>query len=147
MPLFSFFIFSPQGECIYSKEYPQITATVPQTSTSSWKLLIGLLMNLKFLTSEINPRASTFPHTSLHCYSTKEYKIHCYETLPGVRFVVCTDSTTKDLRGDLMYIYSNLYVEYVMKNPFYTPGEYIRCIKFEELLDEKLRSLPCFSRP
>ncbi|CAK9185082.1 unnamed protein product, partial [Ilex paraguariensis] len=46
--------------------------------------------------------------------------------------ILVTHPRTGDLREALMYIY-NLYVEYVMKNPLYTPGTPIRqVISFQD---------------
>jgi len=47
-------------------------------------------------------------------------EIHC-----GLQIVLNSDATAGDLRDNLSYIYG-LYVEYVMKNPLYTPGEPFR---------------------
>lgn len=43
-----------------------------------------------------------------------------------LQIVLNTDASAGDLRDNLSYIYG-LYVEYVMKNPLYTPGEPFRC--------------------
>ena len=47
-------------------------------------------------------------------------KMHC-----GLQIVLNGDATAGDLRDNLSYIYG-LYVEYVMKNPLYTPGKPFR---------------------
>ena len=44
----------------------------------------------------------------------------------AAQIVLNTDANAGDLRDNLSYIYG-LYVEYVMKNPLYTPGEPFRC--------------------
>ena len=44
----------------------------------------------------------------------------------ALQIVLNTDANAGDLRDNLSYIYG-LYVEYVMKNPLYTPGEPFRC--------------------
>lgn len=40
-----------------------------------------------------------------------------------VQLILITDPRMGDLRDALKYIYSNIYVEYVVKNPLYTPGQ------------------------
>ncbi len=40
-----------------------------------------------------------------------------------VQLILITDPRMGDLREALKYIYSNIYVEYVVKNPLYTPGQ------------------------
>lgn len=40
-----------------------------------------------------------------------------------VQLILITDPRMGDLREALRFIYNNIYVEYVVKNPLYTPGE------------------------
>ena len=47
---------------------------------------------------------------------------HCYL----LQIVFNTDQSVGNLADCLAYIYSNLYVEYVMKNPLYEPGQPFR---------------------
>ncbi|KAB5516873.1 hypothetical protein DKX38_027521 [Salix brachista] len=57
-----------------------------------------------------------------------------------VQIILITHPKTGDLRESLKYIY-NLYVEYVVKNPIYTPGAPIRCELFNTSLDQYVRSI------
>jgi hypothetical protein len=50
-------------------------------------------------------------------YRTKEYKLHYYETLTRLKFVMITDTKTNNLQLFLHQIWATLYVEYVVKNP------------------------------
>lgn len=43
-----------------------------------------------------------------------------------LQIVFNTDQNVGNLQDHLAYIYSNLYVEYVMKNPLYEPGQPFR---------------------
>ncbi|GFQ08434.1 trafficking protein particle complex subunit 1 [Phtheirospermum japonicum] len=47
------------------------------------------------------------------------------ESPSGIKLILVTHPRTSDLRDSLKYIY-NLYVEYVVKNPLYSPGSPIR---------------------
>ena len=50
-----------------------------------------------------------------------------YLTHSGLlQIVFNTDQNVGNLQDHLAYIYSNLYVEYVMKNPLYEPGQPFR---------------------
>ena len=45
-------------------------------------------------------------------YRTGQYKLHYYETLTSVKFVMLTDTQTLNMRSVLHQIYVNLYVEF-----------------------------------
>ena len=60
---------------------------------------------------------------SFICYRTGHYKLHYYETLTQLKFVMLTDIRTENMKASLHQIYVNLYVEYVVKNPI-SPAEH-----------------------
>ncbi|KAB2596739.1 trafficking protein particle complex subunit 1-like [Pyrus ussuriensis x Pyrus communis] len=62
---------------------------------------------------------------SFHSFRTNTYKLTFMESPSGIKIILVTHPRTSDLRESLKYIY-NLYVEYVVKNPLYTPGTPIR---------------------
>lgn len=41
----------------------------------------------------------------------------------GIKIILNTSPDRSDCRDVLQYIYDGLYVEYVLKNPLYTPGQ------------------------
>jgi hypothetical protein len=59
--------------------------------------------------------------TAFYGYSTPFYKLHILETLSGLKFVMLTDLTHTIKVQTLIWIYSQLFAEYVVKNPFYEP--------------------------
>ncbi|KAL8548813.1 hypothetical protein ACS0TY_007904 [Phlomoides rotata] len=62
---------------------------------------------------------------SFHSFKTNTYKLSFMESPSGIKLILVTHPRTGDLRDSLKYIY-NLYVEYVVKNPLYSPGSHIR---------------------
>jgi hypothetical protein len=58
-----------------------------------------------------------------------------------VQLILITDPRMGDLRDALKYIYSNIYVEYVVKNPLYTPGQPFKCELFNATLDQYVKTL------
>lgn len=42
--------------------------------------------------------------------------------------VLNTDENSRDCRDVLQTIYANIFVEYVAKNPLYTPGQPFKCV-------------------
>lgn len=64
-----------------------------------------------------------------HSYATDNYALHYLESPSGLRLALNTSPDAGDLREVLAYIYESLYIEYVVKNPLYTPGQPFRCAR------------------
>lgn len=58
-------------------------------------------------------------------YDNNAYRYMILAQFHHVQIILVTHPRTGDLRDSLKYIY-NLYVEYVVKNPLYTPGSAIK---------------------
>ncbi|WMV20624.1 hypothetical protein MTR67_014009 [Solanum verrucosum] len=95
------------------------------------KLMFGLLFSLKSLTAKMDPTSAEKGNLgvpqlpgqgcSFHSFRTNTYKLSFMESPSGIKIILVTHPRTGDLRESLKYIY-NLYVEYVVKNPLYSPG-------------------------
>ena len=57
------------------------------------------------------------------------------------QLVLNTDPAVGDLREALQHIYSAIYVEYVVKNPLYKPGEKFESELFTKHLNNFVRTL------
>jgi len=64
---------------------------------------------------------------------TDTFKLHCNQTLTGVKFIVVTDRNQQGVDQLLDKIYE-LYADYALKNPFYSLEMPIRADLFEEHL-------------
>lgn len=120
-----------------------------------------------------------FITAGLHSIRTGASTLHNYETLSGLRFAMYTTNDVGDtgsssrrssaaaadsnasVRNALQHIYTELWVESVIKSPLYRPGEMstvgqsssgsgggdtfdIRSTNFEKKLDAFLQSMPWF---
>lgn len=116
----------------------------------------------------------THTRAGLHSIRTGAGTLHNFETLSGLRFAMYTTndvpntaSSSADRRSDigsvsvrdaLRYVYTDLWVESVIKSPLYRPGEMsesesgagasngfdIGSTQFEKRLDAYLQSMPWF---
>lgn len=77
-------------------------------------------------------------------YRTNVYKLHYFETASGLKFVLTTDANVGNMRDVLQRIYSQLYVEYVAKNPLARLEDKIESELFVKNLDKFVRALPVF---
>ncbi|XP_054880749.1 trafficking protein particle complex subunit 1 isoform X2 [Poeciliopsis prolifica] len=78
-------------------------------------------------------------------FQTSKYRLHYYETASGLKFVMNTDLSVSNARDTLQHIYSNLYVDLVVKNPLVPSGQPLDSDLFGTRLDSFIRSLPYYS--
>lgn len=52
-------------------------------------------------------------------FRTSTYRLHYYESLTGIKFILMTDASSGSMRDTLRYVYSNIYVDKAVKNPIF----------------------------
>jgi len=67
------------------------------------------------------------------------FRLHCFQTLTGVKFMAVVDASHPGIEALLRRIYE-LYSDYALKNPFYSLEMPIRCELFETNLKNLLES-------
>lgn len=77
-------------------------------------------------------------------YTTSTYKLHFFESGTGLKFVITSDPKTPSLANELRQIYSDLYVQYISKNPLYELGTPITSSFFLHSVDTFVKGLKCF---
>jgi hypothetical protein len=68
------------------------------------------------------------------------FKLHCFQTLTGIKFLLITDPSHSQADQHLRKIYE-IYADYVMKNPFHTPEMPVRCDLFDQRLEKLIQSV------
>lgn len=127
--LYTFSIFNRQGVPLFYKEWSRPSPA--KDMREEHKLMFGFLFSLKQLVGKMSPRKGG----GFYACSTSAYKLHYFETASGLRFVLTTDLSATDMRETLRYIYAQIFVECLTKNPLYTPGEPISCPLFIDNLE------------
>jgi hypothetical protein len=82
-----------------------------------------------------NPGASV---SGLEYLETDKFRLTCFQTLTGTKFLLFTDPVTGNVETIINKIYE-LYADYVMKNPFYQLEMPVRCESFDRHLGAWLR--------
>lgn len=80
------------------------------------------------------------PPTGLEVLETENFRMQCFNTLTGTKFLIFTDTTQVNVDVTLRRIYE-LYGDYVMKNPFYQLEMPIRCEIFDRKLSSYIREI------
>jgi hypothetical protein len=91
------------------------------------------------ITSKISP----VPNSSgLEVLESDLFKLFCILSPTGTKFLLLTAPTTSQLTADSLFkkIY-DVYADYVMKNPFYTPEMPIRAELFDVALAKVVRAV------
>ena len=85
----------------------------------------------------ISCKLSPTEHSSgIEMLQTNSFKLHCFQTITGVKFFAMTDTRVNNMDGFLKRLYE-LYADYALKNPFYSLEMPIRC----DLFDTNLQKL------
>ncbi|KAF7175623.1 hypothetical protein CNMCM7691_009188 [Aspergillus felis] len=96
-------------------------------------------------TSTPTPAASAYslpnpgvPVTGLESLETEKFRLTCFQTLTGTKFLLFTDPLMANIDAVMKRIYE-LYSDYVMKNPFYQLEMPVRCEAFDRHIGGWLR--------
>mmetsp|Transcript_23726 Transcript_23726/g.66524 ORF Transcript_23726/g.66524 Transcript_23726/m.66524 type:complete len:139 (+) Transcript_23726:154-570(+) len=134
MLVFNLYVFNKKGECLYYEQWNR--ENVPSNLVEEQKLMYGLLFSLKSFASKTSP----VENDRLLYLRTSAYKMHFFESLSGVKFILLTDPGAGNLGSSLEEIF-RIYVEYCSKNPLYEIGTPINCDLFAKNLQTVITKL------
>eukprot|EP01135_Chromosphaera_perkinsii_P008311 Nk52_evm1s1260 gene=Nk52_evmTU1s1260 len=165
--IFNIYVYNTKGDCVYYREWYRYPNSVLKMSQEEhFKLVYGMLFSLKSFVRRITPArgdGTRLPvqNEEFYYYTTSAYKFNLYETVSGLKFILCTDPSVGDVREVLHQLYRDVYVDCVALNVLATPPTGIpaeggdeqeespyRNVIYSELftrrLDVFIRSLPFF---
>lgn len=149
MKLFNFYVFNRSGDCLYYREWSRPQNTLHDDLDEERKLVFGMLFSLKDLSGKLSPLNAApggQPGDAVNCQlqavKTKAFTMHHYESTTGLMLVLNADPETASQYQRLEYIYKNIWIEYIARNPVYaaTRNEQIQSIVFDTKLEEYLFS-------
>ncbi|CAG8044926.1 unnamed protein product [Penicillium nalgiovense] len=161
--VFSLIIINKAGGLIYQREFQ---SGLRNLSTNDYLVLAGTFHGVHAITRSITPKipisqpapspatsstgitataASGYsypnpgvPVSGLDYLETDKFRMTCFQTLTGTKFLLFTDPLTGSVDTIIQKIYE-LYADYVMKNPFYQIEMPVRCEAFDRHLGAWLR--------
>jgi len=102
----------------------------PTITTNEKIVLASIFYPLFALAVQLSPEKGS---SGIKEIETDTFKLHCHQTLTGVKFVVVADRTQAGVDQLLDKIYE-LYADFALKNPFYSLEMPIRADLFDEQL-------------
>ncbi|XP_017131026.1 trafficking protein particle complex subunit 1 [Drosophila elegans] len=140
MTIFNLYIFDKFGTLLHYAEWNR-TKKSGITREEEAKLTYGMLFSIKSFVSKISPHD---PREGFLYYKTNRYALHYLETPSGLKFVLNTDTTAINVKELLQAMYAKVWVEYVVRDPLWTPGTVVTSELFQSKLDEFVRQSPIF---
>ncbi|KAJ8895754.1 hypothetical protein PR048_001092 [Dryococelus australis] len=105
----------------------------PRMTTNEKIFLASMFYPLFAIASQLSPEPRS---SGIEVLEADTFRLHCFQTLTGVKFMVVAEPNQGGLEALLKKIYE-LYADYALKNPFYSLEMPIRC----ELFDSHLQHL------
>lgn len=102
-------------------------------TTNEKIFLASMFYPLFAIASQLSPEPKS---SGIEVLEADTFKMQCFQTLTGVKFMVVADNLQMGIDILLRKIYE-LYSDFVLKNPFYSLEMPIRC----ELFDKNLQML------
>lgn len=103
----------------------------PSLNTNEKIILSSMFHSLHAIGAQLSP---VMKSSGIEILDTDTFRLQCFQTITGMKFLVVADSTTPNLDQFLRKLYE-LYADYATKNPFYSMEMPIRC----ELFDSNLK--------
>lgn len=151
MVCYNLYIFDRQGACVHYQEWlrPKSIRHGAGTRADDQKQMFGLFWTLGSFCASLNPREAAKPQLGtplkfgqgcrFRSFCTNTYKLHFMETASGFKFVLNTSRDGGDLSEVLTQAYDEVFVEYVIKHPLYTPGQPFVADQFASALNAFFR--------
>ncbi|XP_017885134.1 trafficking protein particle complex subunit 4 isoform X1 [Ceratina calcarata] len=103
-------------------------------TTNEKIFLASMFYPLFAIASQLSPEPRC---SGIEILEADAFRLHCYQTLTGIKFIVVAEPTQTGIEILLKRVYE-LYADYALKNPFYSLEMPIRCELFETNLQNLL---------
>ncbi|VDN07243.1 unnamed protein product [Thelazia callipaeda] len=114
----------------------------PTISTNEKIILSSTFHSLYTIAAQLSP---VYKSSGIEVLTTSHFKLHCYQSTTGVKFVVVGSvSLSSGVDGLLRRIYE-LYADFALKNPFYSIDMPIRCQRFDDAIESLIEKQDKFS--
>ncbi|RQM05076.1 hypothetical protein DH86_00003656 [Scytalidium sp. 3C] len=148
--VYALIIINKAGGLIYQRDFAD---GLNKLNINDYLVLAGTFHGVHAITARLHPlhgnqsanRNSISgdrpePPSGLEVLETENFRLQCFQTLTGTKFLLFTEPLQPNVDAILRRIYE-LYADYVMKNPFYQIEMPVRCEVFDRKLGQYVRPL------
>lgn len=121
MTIYAFYFYNRNGVCLLYRRFHQAPKS-HRAIEHETKLMWGLLFSMKDLVKSMTPRVlDELEQASFQSFTTHDSKVHYYETLTGLRFVLTTDTNVAPARPVIEALYHCyvVFVDTMIRNPLF----------------------------
>ena len=142
MTIYNLWIFDEKGTLLFYREWLRKKHTSMDREQEA-KLLYGMLFSMKSFVNKLSPEDLK---EGFQSFRTSQYRFNLYETPTKVKFVLNTDTalTHPVVRDLLKKLHSQVYVEFLVKNPLYQQGTPIESQLLTTKLDDFVQTFAFF---
>lgn len=115
----------------------------PKLTTNERIMLASMFHPLYAISAKLSPEQRS---SGIEVLEADSFKLHCFQTHTGLKFIVLTDPKQLGMDNLLKKIYE-LYSDFALKNPFYSLDMPIRCELFDANLQRALEQAERSSNP
>ncbi|KAI9221994.1 Sybindin-like protein [Blastocladiella britannica] len=135
--LLSLWIISKSGGLIFQRDFAD---RLSKLSTNDYLVLAGTFHSVHAISSRLAPAAAPSPSSGIETLEADTFTLTCHQTPTGIKFLLLTDPQQPQVDSLVRRVY-DLYADYVMKNPFYTPEMPVRCELFDVHLAKYVKAV------
>lgn len=139
--IYNLYIFDKAGKLLFYTEWNRSKQS-GISKDEEGKLMYGMLFSLKNFVNKISPYDLK---QGFLCFKTNKYALHYMETPTGLKFVLNTDVNAQKVREMLHQLYSNVYVNYVVRNPLCDLQDTIKSELFRTKLDSYIKQTSVYA--
>ncbi|XP_043590096.1 trafficking protein particle complex subunit 4 [Bombus pyrosoma] len=120
------------------ENFPMLLRFSRARMTTNEKIFLASMFYPLFaIASQLSPEPRC---SGIEILEADTFRLHCYQTLTGIKFIVVAEPTQSGIEILLKRVYE-LYADYALKNPFYSLEMPIRCELFETNLQSLLENV------
>lgn len=120
------------------ENFPMLLRFSRARMTTNEKIFLASMFYPLFaIASQLSPEPRC---SGIEILEADTFRLHCYQTLTGIKFIVVAEPTQNGIEILLKRVYE-LYADYALKNPFYSLEMPIRCELFETNLQSLLENV------